>query len=90
MKTRWMALLAAGALGGGCVPNNFVAPAKPPATADKSAEAGRPAYHAAVTAGQITGNNAHEKAQALRDEIDADTIAAIEAGDKEGGGKKKE
>jgi hypothetical protein len=84
MKTRWMVLLVASALGGGCVPNNFVTPASPSATAEKAVakptEAPtRSAYQPPVTAGQINGTNAREKAQALRDEIDADMIATIEA-----------
>ena len=75
MKTRWMALLAAGAIGG-CVPADFVVP-RPSATTpteapNPKAAVARPAYAPPVTAGEITTNNARDKAQALQAEIDAD------------------
>jgi hypothetical protein len=82
MKTRWMAVLVTGALGG-CVPTNFVVPTTPPADkAAKPAEPERPAYTPPVVAGQINAANAHEKADALRAEIEADMVASVEANSK--------
>jgi hypothetical protein len=75
MKTRWIALLAAGALGG-CVPADFVVPrpsaTTPPEASSPKTAAARPTYTPPVTAGEITTNNARDKAQALRAEIDTD------------------
>jgi hypothetical protein len=86
MKMRWMTLVVTGALNGGCVPTNFVVPPTPPAAAEtaaaKSGDPERPAYSPPVIAGQITGANAHEKAEALRAEIEADMVAAVEQNSK--------
>jgi hypothetical protein len=85
MKTRWIALLAAGALGG-CVPADFVVP-RPSATtpsegsSPKSATA-RQTYAPPVTAGEITTNNARDKAQSLRAEIDADLTGGTDSNGK--------
>ena len=56
MKLRWLALVTAAAVGGGCVPSNFVV-APPAAATDPvpaKAASARPAYSPPVTAGQIT------------------------------------
>jgi hypothetical protein len=67
---------------GGCSPTNFVVP---PGVGDKTGakpvEPPRQSIRPPVTAGQITGGNAQEKAQALRDEIDRDMERAIDARD---------
>jgi hypothetical protein len=78
-RNAWMgvAVLVAGL--SGCFPNNFVAP-----DGDKSAkpvEPPRPVVRPPVTAGQINGVNAQEKAQALREELDRDMERALEAND---------
>ena len=81
MKTRWMAVLLTGALGG-CVPTNFVVPPAPPTAekaAAKSAEPDRLSYTPPVVAGQVTAANAREKADVLRAEIEADMVASVEA-----------
>jgi hypothetical protein len=76
IRTAWTGVLLAAAMSG-CLPNNFVAPSGP---ADKSAKTvePRPALAPPVTAGQITGVNAKEKADALRDEMDRDMERAID------------
>ena len=60
----------------GCLGTNFMAPG-----GDKGAkpvESSRPIVRPPVTAGQINGTNAQEKAQALRDELDRDLERAID------------
>jgi hypothetical protein len=70
VKQAWYLVLAAAA-GAGCIHTPLHSDtAKPPA---KSAtEAGRAPAPAAVTADQIDETNAHQKAQALADEMDRD------------------
>ncbi len=87
MRTRWMALALAGGLSGGCVPTNFVVPTTAAAGAAAEKSAAKPSdgaklvYRPPVTAGQVTGANARDKAQELRDELDRDLQAHIEAND---------
>jgi hypothetical protein len=73
----WTGLLLTAGLSG-CLPNNFVVP-----TGDKTeAKPVEPVRHSIrppVTAGQINGANAQEKAQALRDELDRDLERALES-----------
>ncbi len=78
-RSAWLgvAVLAAGL--SGCLPNDFVAPAGDKAA--KPADPPRPVQRPPVTAGQINGANAQEKAQALRDEMDRDMERALEAND---------
>lgn len=71
----WMGLVVAGSLSG-CFPANFVAP---PAPATKSADPPRAAISPPVTANQINGTNAQQKAKALREEMDVDMERAIDA-----------
>jgi hypothetical protein len=82
----WIGLLVAGTVSGGCLPNNFLLPTS--ADKDKpevmSSDGGRFVYRQPVTAGQVNGNNAQEKVQALRDELDQDMQRTIEASDAKG------
>lgn len=74
----WMGLVVAAGLSG-CLGTNFMAPG-----GDKSArpvESTRSTVRPPVTAGQINGANAQEKAQALRDELDRDLERAMDTND---------
>jgi hypothetical protein len=79
-RNAWMgaAVLVAGL--GGCLPNNFIVPSGDKADA-KAVEPPRSVMAPPVTAGQINGVNAQEKAQALRQELDRDMERALEASD---------
>jgi hypothetical protein len=79
-QTAWIGLLVTAGLSG-CLPNDFVAPSAPEKVV-KPAEPTHTAIRPPVTAGQINGANAQEKAAALRDELDRDLERALNAADK--------
>jgi hypothetical protein len=64
----------------GCLPNDFIAPDKDK-TAAKPIDPQRPINRPPVAAGQINAENARDKAQALREELDRDMEQAIAAND---------
>jgi hypothetical protein len=64
----------------GCLPNDFVAPTGQDKVA-KPVEPMRRPLAPPVTAGQINGANAQEKAAVLRDELDRDMERALNAAD---------
>ena len=78
-RSAWMGFAIVAGLSG-CLPMNFVAPSADKAAA-KPVEPPRHVIRPPVTAGQINGNNAQEKATALRDELDRDLERAIDAAD---------
>jgi len=79
-RTTLFGLVAAAALGG-CVPANLLTPSAGPEKEARPVEPPRPTLKPPVTAGQITPTNAHEKADALRDEMDRDYERALDAAD---------
>lgn len=76
-RTAWIGLLVAAGLSG-CFPADYLAPGGQEKVA-KPVEPVRHPLAPPVTAGQINGGNAQEKATALRDELDRDMERALNA-----------